>query len=214
MNHAILRLALIAGLAATSLFAGSKPMTGVPLEWKPTSTLAESMGALNLLPLSGAKIWIEPFTYDGADAAIVGENREDEEKPLTISTKDDVAAFLGKHGVELYREAGLTMASKPDEATVIVSVAVNRCKVVERDTYKGELSLLLQVRAGGAPIWRGTVLGEATRWGRSYKLENYYEALSDSLVDAIGKSLKSDSFLKALAGKGEPAPAASTAPAQ
>jgi hypothetical protein len=56
------------------------------------------------------------------------------------------------------------------------------------------------VDAGGKPVWRGTVMGEATRWGRSYKLENYYEAISDSLLDAVGKSLKSDPYLKALAG--------------
>lgn len=200
MARTFLRPALIAGLAATCAFAvaGNKDMKGVPLEWTPTSTLAESMGPLNLLPLAGAKVWIQPFTDTRPDKALVGENQE-RSVALTITTKDDVAAFLGEHMTALYREAGLPMAAKPEEATVVVSVEVLRCKVTEKDTYKGELSLKVEVKAGGKAVWVGTVMGEATRWGRSYKLENYYEAICDSLLDAVGKSLKSDAFLKALA---------------
>jgi hypothetical protein len=200
MARNTLRPALIASLALASAaaWAGDKNMTGVPLAWTPTSTLAESMGPLNLLPLAKAKIWIEPFTDTQADKAVIGENQE-KSVPRTISTKDDVAAFLGQHMIALYKEAGLPMAANAQEATAVVSVEVLRCKVTEKDTYKGELSLIVQVTAGGKPVWRGSVMGEATRWGRSYKLENYDEAISDSLMDAVGKSLKSEAFLKALA---------------
>jgi hypothetical protein len=200
MARTFLRPALIAGLSATCAFAwaGDKNMTGVPLAWTPTSTLAESMGPLNLLPLASAKIWVQPFTDARPDKALVGENQE-RSVALTISTKDDVAAFLGEHMRALYKEAGLPMAVTAGEATAVVSVEVLRCKVTEKDTYKGELNLMVEVRSGGKAVWRGTVLGEATRWGRSYKLENYYEAICDSLLDAVGKSLKSDAFLKALA---------------
>ena len=200
MTFQALRPALIASLAlvGATAMAGDKNMTGVPLAWTPTSTLAESMGPLNLLPLAKAKIWIKPFTDARPDKAVVGENQE-KSVPRTISTTDDVAAFLGEHMIALYKEAGLPMAANAGEATAIVSVEVLRCKVTEKDTYKGELSLLVQVEAGSKPVWRGTVMGEATRWGRSYKLENYDEAISDSLMDAVGKSLKSDPFLQALA---------------
>ncbi|HXC16963.1 MAG TPA: hypothetical protein VNV60_05930 [Holophagaceae bacterium] len=204
MARTFLRPALTASLAATcaltsmAAWAGDKGMTGVPLAWTPTSTLAESVGPLNLLPLAGAKIWIQPFTDTRPDKAVVGENQE-KSVPRAITTKDDVAAFLGEHMTSLYKEAGLPMAAKPGEATVLVSVEVLRCKVTEKDTYKGELSLMVEVKSGGKALWRGTVLGEATRWGRSFKLENYHEAICDSLMDAVGKSLKSDAFLKALA---------------
>lgn len=201
MTFKVLRPALIAGLSVTCAFAiaGNKDMKDVPLSWTPTSTLAESMGPLNLLPLANAKIWVKPFTDTRADKAVVGENQE-KSVALTIRTKDDAAAFLHDHFVSLYKEAGLPMAATAEDATVTVSADVIRYKVTEKDTYKGELSLLVTVEAGGKPVWRGTVMGESTRWGRSYKLENYYEALSDSLMDAVGKSLKSDPYLKALAG--------------
>lgn len=196
------RLALVPALLllAPAAHAADKGMTGVALEWKPTSTLAESMGALNLLPLKDAKVWIAPFTDSREDKALIAENREKAE-PRPITTKDDVAAFLGSHAKDLYREAGLTLAASEAEATVVVKVEVTRCMVIEQDTYKGSLNLVIEVDRSGKPLWRGTVLGEATRWGRSYKLENYYEAISDSLMDAVGKSLKSQSFLDALAGK-------------
>ena len=198
--RALSRPAALMLLAAPLAHAADKGMNGVALVWKPTSTLAESMGALNLLPLSGAKVWIAPFADTREDKARFAVNEEKDE-PRPITTKDDVAAFLGAHAKDLYREAGLSLAATEAEATVIVKVEVLRCLVTEKDTYKGELNLVIQVEAHGKPLWRGTVLGEATRWGRSYKLENYYEAISDSLMDAVGKSLKSDSFLAALAGK-------------
>jgi hypothetical protein len=109
--------------------AGNRDLKGVPLAWTPTSSLAESMGPLNLLPLAKAKIWVKPFTDTRADKAVVGENRE-KRVALTISTQDDVAAFLHDHLVALYKEAGLPMA-----ATAVVSAEVMRCKVTERDTY-------------------------------------------------------------------------------
>ncbi|HTL98181.1 MAG TPA: hypothetical protein VL181_05195 [Holophagaceae bacterium] len=198
--RAFSRPLLLAVLAAPLVHAADKGMEGVPLVWKPTSTLAESMGAVNLLPLAGAKIWIQPFSDSRDDKALIAENQE-KDQPRPVTTRDDVAAFLGTHAVALYKEAGLSFASAPETATVTVRVEILRCMVTEKDTYKGELNLRIQVEAGGKPLWAGVVLGEATRWGRSYKLENYYEAISDSLVDAVGKSLKSDSFLAALAGK-------------
>ena len=196
------RPALLALLAAPLAHAADKGMSGVPLEWTPTSTLAESMGAVNLLPLAGAKIWVAPFNDSRDDKTLIAENQE-KSTPRPITTKDDVATFLGTHAVALYKEAGLSFAAKPEDATVTLRVEILRCMVIEKDTYKGELSLRLQVEGNGKPLWAGAVMGESTRWGRSYKLENYYEALSDSLVDAVGKSLKSDSFLAALGGKAQ-----------
>jgi hypothetical protein len=40
--------------------------------------------------------------------------------------------------------------------------------------------------------------GSASRWGRSYKADNYYETLSDSLLDALHKLLSNADFIAAL----------------
>ncbi|HJU84440.1 MAG TPA: hypothetical protein VJ600_09535 [Holophagaceae bacterium] len=196
-----IRPALVLPFAALAAFAGDQAMVG-SLEWRPTSTLAESIGALNLLPLEGARIWVEPFTDNRADKDLLGENQERPET-LVVKTRDDVAAFLCGHTAQLFKDAGLPMAAKADVATTVVTAEVMRYKVIEKDTYKGELNLMLQVRVGGKLLWKGVAMGEATRWGRSFKMENYQEVLSDCLIDAVGKVLKSPAFLHALAGKAE-----------
>ena len=197
-----IRFALVPALLllAPSAQAADKHMTDVPLVWKPTSTLAETVGALNLLPLASAKVWIAPFTDSRSDKSLIAQNLE-EKAPRPVTTKEDVPAFLATHAKDIYHQAGLSLAASEAEATVVVKVEVARCLVTEQDTYKGELNLVVEVDKGGTPLWRGTVMGENTRWGRSYKLENYYETISDSLMDAVGKTLKSPAFLDALAGK-------------
>jgi hypothetical protein len=50
----------------------------------------------------------------------------------------------------------------------------------------------------GATLWSGVAPGEASRFGRSYLLENYYEILSDALVNATSSTLQSVEFQKAL----------------
>ena len=42
--------------------------------------------------------------------------------------------------------------------------------------------------------------GGSKRFGRSYKAENYYETLSDSVVEAVYKMLSSSEFMAALRG--------------
>ncbi len=72
--------------------------------------------------------------------------------------------------------------------------------VDETDTYKGDVRLLVTLTdASGKAVWTGTTGGTSTRFGRSYKAENYYETLSDSLIEATYNLLKNPGFHDALA---------------
>jgi len=53
--------------------------------------------------------------------------------------------------------------------------------------------------ASGKELWSGTTGGTATRFGRSYKANNYYETLSDSLIEATYSLITNRSFHDALA---------------
>jgi len=53
--------------------------------------------------------------------------------------------------------------------------------------------------AAGTPVWQGITEGSASRFGRSYKAENYYEALSDSLIEATTSLMRNPGFHAALA---------------
>jgi hypothetical protein len=47
---------------------------------------------------------------------------------------------------------------------------------METGTYRGSVSLLVHAKnAQGKDIWSGIIAGDAQRFGRSYKAENYYE---------------------------------------
>jgi len=66
---------------------------------------------------------------------------------------------------------------------------------------QGDLDLQLQVEVqltvvdrDGNTIWKGLASGEATRFGRSYKIENYYEVLSDAVVNTVSSMLRSAEF--------------------
>ena len=56
------------------------------------------------------------------------------------------------------------------------------------------------VDRSGKTLWSGSASGDATRFGRSYKLENYMEVLSDAVVNAASSMLQSAEFQKALSG--------------
>jgi hypothetical protein len=52
----------------------------------------------------------------------------------------------------------------------------------------------------GKTLWKGLASGDATRFGRSYKAENYYEVLSDAVVNTVSSMLQAAEFQRALSG--------------
>ena len=54
--------------------------------------------------------------------------------------------------------------------------------------------------AQGKEIWSGNVEGEADRFGRSYKAQNYYEVIADMVIKASYRLMDNPEFQKALGG--------------
>ena len=185
----VLLLAVSMGVAAkTSL------LTHVPLLWKPTSDLR--LGSMEMSP---ARVHFEPFEDGRENREVIGENREDE-KPKPVTTSDDVGIFVGTHMRELFEHAGLKTVDSNE--TVTIKGEVTQFFVRETATYKSEVAVhLTVVGPDGETLWKGTASGEATRFGRSYKAENYYEVLSDALVNTVSSMLQSAEFQKALSAR-------------
>jgi hypothetical protein len=192
-------LLLCAGLMP-GLLAADGPTIDTPLVWRPTSKLLEATGTLNLTPFAGKKIVFLPITDTRKDKTVIGENRE---KSYTryVSTTEDVPAYLTKQLIEQMKDLGLPVVDKPAGAGPVVSCELVRFSVIETGTYQGELRLIIQVRSGDKIVWRGVVAGKATRFGRSYKLENYHEVLSDTVMDVLTRLLSDEVFMSVLAGK-------------
>ena len=121
-----------------------------------------------------------------------------------MTTDDDVGAFVGIHMRELFDKAGLNTVSH--DGAVSIRGEIKRFYVRETSTYQAEVIVHVTVMdQDGQTLWSGEATGDAKRFGRSYKLENYYEVLSDAVVNATSSMLQSEEFERALAGHGRPA---------
>ena len=197
---AICLLALGMFWAATGI-AAKKPLSGIPLVWKPTS-VAGDFGAVDLTGLAGVKIEIRDFSDAREHPDLIGENRdkEDEGIVLGVTASESVPRFVTDHLRRLFADAGVDTVA--EGGTTVVTGEVRRFFVLETSAYAGEVSLKLEVKdKEGKVHWAGMAGGTAKRFGRSYKAENYYETLSDALMAAAYKLLQNKSFMQALSEK-------------
>ena len=191
MRARILLLVIAAGFFSVQAHAAS--LLDVPLKWRPTSELR--LGAREMSP---AQVQFAVFRDLRPDKHSIGQNLEDP-TPKPVTTTDDVGAFVSTHMRELFDRAGLKTVDS--HGTVIIKGEVTQFFVRETSLYRSEVAVhLTVVGADGKVHWSGTASGEATRFGRSYKLENYYEVLSDAIVNTVSSMLQSEQFQKALSG--------------
>lgn len=182
-------------LLSVSLLASSKPplLQRIPLEWRPTSNLR-----LGATQMTTTTITIGNFTDGRDNKEAIGENKEDSE-PKPVTTRDDVGAFVSVHIRQLFDEAGIKTVDR--SGAITIKGEVTKFFVREGNTYKSEVALQLIVSdADGKTLWKGLASGEATRFGRSYRAENYYEVLSDALVNTVSSMLQAAEFQRALSG--------------
>ena len=180
-------------LALGSL-ALAAPLVNVPLEWKPTSDLR-----LGSTQMTAATVQFEPFKDVREMPQKIGENREDDSRSR-LPRRMMLGRSLVSTCVSCLRRRG----SRPSTAggDVIVKGEVRQFFVRETHTYQGEVAVhLTVVGKDGATLYSGVAPGDASRFGRSYLLENYYEVLSDALVNATSSTLQSAEFQKALSGR-------------
>jgi hypothetical protein len=188
------RLLLVLLAVTVSAYARPAFLEHVPLVWKPTSDLQ-----LGTQQMSAAPIQFETFTDSRANKAAIGENNEDA-TPKPVTTTDDVGAFVSSHMRELFNHAGLKTVDS--NGAVIIKGEITQFYARETSTYSSQLAVRLTVVGrDGRTLWTGLASGDATRFGRSYKLENYYEVLSDAIVNTVSSMLASAQFQTALSGQ-------------
>ncbi len=197
LRHISLGFAATCGLVLT---AADGPTLSTPLVWKPTSVLSETTEKINLTPFVARKVAFLPLVDNRKDKNLLGENREKAQARF-VSTPDAVAPYVSARLLDLMKETGLPVTDKAEGATIVVSGELLRFSVIEKDTYQGEFRALLEVRSGEKLVWKGMAVGHTTRFGRSYKLENYHEVLSDCLVEAASRLLSDPIFISVLAGQ-------------
>ena len=187
---AIVLLALLPSLA----LAG-KPLDGIPLVWKPTNR--KDTGVLNLAGLTNVTFRVEPFTDTRSDKTKIGENQEDKTAKM-VTTSGNVGEFCAQQFSNVLKQYGLTVV--PEGGDVVIGGEVLEFMVIETNTYKGEVRLKVSAKRGEKEEWVGVASGTSSRFGRSYKADNYYETLSDALLEAAERAVKDEGFRRATAG--------------
>ena len=183
--------ALMLVCVALDGYAKTALLTHMPLQWRPTSQLASGT-----TDMDATSIRFEAFQDARNDKEKVGENLEDD-KPRPVTTADDVGAFVSSHMRQLFDRAGLKTVDS--DAAVTIKGEVRQFFASETSTYNSQVEVQLTlVDRDGNTLWKGLASGEATRFGRSYKIENYYEVLSDAVVNTVSSMLRSTEFRKAL----------------
>jgi hypothetical protein len=183
---------LLLGVSLAAL-SKTKLLEHIPLLWRPTSELR-----LGTIQMTASPVTIATFTDGRDNKEVIGENREDDD-PKPVTTSDDVGAFVSTHIRQLFDRAGIKMVD--GNGGVTIQGEVKRFFVREGDTYKSEVAIHLSViDQTGKTLWNGLASGEATRFGRSYKAENYYEVLSDAVVNTVSSMLQAADFQKAISG--------------
>ena len=182
---AFIILFLFLGMAQASV-----PLTDVELRWKATTDMKE-FTKLNLEKLLEHKFKIVDFKDNRtAPLSRVGMNTENEKQPLPVDTKSNVADFVTDSFSSVLKKSGFDLVKTGEDLTL--SADINDFMVTETNTYMGNLTLRVRISQGQKVIWQGVVTGTSSRFGRSYKLDNYLEVMSDSIIDATLNLLKNE----------------------
>jgi hypothetical protein len=193
----MMRMMLAAFLMSVALSASSeaKLLEHISLQWRPTSVLR-----LGTTQMTASSVTIAPFTDGRDNKELIGENREGD-KPKPVTTTDDVGTFVSTNIRQLFNQAGVKTVDRNGE--VIIKGEVKKFFVREESTYKSAVEIHLTViDQDGKTLWNGLASGEAKRFGHSYQAKNYYEVLSDALVNTVSSMLQAADFQKAMSGHG------------
>jgi hypothetical protein len=184
---------ILVAMSLSPAFAAKKLLADIPLIYKPTES--KGAGVVDLTGLTEKRIEIAPLADNRADQKTFGVNREDA-TPRPVTTSSNVAEFCTQHLTEDLQRFGFVITSERPE--FVLSGEVLEFMVNEASKYNGDVRLKMQLSKDGKAVWTGLVSGTSARWGRSYKAENYYETISDSLLHAIENLAMDTGFAAAL----------------
>lgn len=179
-----------------SSFLYSALLKDIELKFKPTSSLSDYEN-MDLSNLSSTSISLGSFSDEREEKGLIGENREDEDKGkvLPVTTKTPVSDFLKETYKKLLKDIGIKIV---DGSPKTLEAKVIKFFAEEKNLYRAEVWLEIELKKDGALIFEERIMGSAKRFGRSYKLENYFEVLSDAIIDSFASLFQNEGFLKAL----------------
>jgi hypothetical protein len=154
------------------------------------------------LPTSNYKVFIEPILDERDNKDAIGQNTEEENKPPVMIHAGEGPTpmeFIRQELLKEFTNNNLSVADSPAAAKRIITLRLLRFWTVEANTYRAEVRCGVEVKdSGGTVLWKGSVAGTNSRFGRSLKPENYQQCFSDGTIAMIGKLLSNPEFQNAI----------------
>jgi len=200
-NRFYVALSLIVGLASIGAGAiapasAADKLENIPLIWKPTSPMSERT-TLDMKGLDGAKLQIDPFIDNRADKSLLGLNKS-KTPNRKVTTQEDVARFVTYQMKTLMSAQGVPIVETG--GTVVMKGWIKRFYAEDASRYNADVDLELTFTDAetGKILWSFMTSGNSSRYGITYKADNYYEVLSDALVGATHELLRNPRFKEVL----------------
>ena len=178
-------------------YAGSS-LLNIPLLWKPTDTIS-GLDAIDLTVFQNASFTIKPFNDIRRKPSEIGTNVEQKSsgKIRYVTTRDNVSEWLTDRFGKILSEFDIAVVK--DGGAMSLEADIVKFYVTEESLYKADVGLKVRLRSkNGDELWEGMIAVSSNRWGSSYTVENYHEALSNACIDVAYNLLKNDSFLQAV----------------
>jgi len=190
---------LFCSIAAAHAADSKVELKNISLEWKPTDQV-RSFDAIDLTAFVDMPFVIKPFNDVRKKPQEIGKNveRRGTNQDLLVTTKDNVASWLTDRFAQVLTEFGIDVVKK--EGSFVLEADIIKFYVTEGSTYRGDVGLKVRLRSAknDAILWEGMVSTSSSRWGSSYKAENYFESLSDATISAVYALLQDETFRQAV----------------
>ncbi len=195
-------LKLLTQIAIISMpMAGSaeRLLVDIDLIWKPTQELHDQ-SFHHFKDDSSLKVEIQ----DGRTvkpATRIGLNQEESNTFLPVETENDVANFVRTSLISTLKNFEFRITDHKPELTLVGEI--KEFFVTETNEYRGKININYKLKRGNKVIWQKEIAGENISSGRSYKLNNYMENLSNCLLDSAEKLATDVEFKRAFQTKKE-----------
>lgn len=172
--------------------AVAKSLENIHLTWKPTTAVKPRANNVKFVE----RITVEDFTDSRKTPELIGEYRERGGRVSRVTTTDNIAAFATEGFRKSFEHAGFSTVKAGSE--ISVGADLIRYVVTEENLYKGQIEINVRIKdSAGQPLWSGIIKSSQERWGMSYKADNYFEVLSDLIVNVVNTLVQDPETQKA-----------------
>jgi len=170
-------------------------MDAVPLLWKPTVEPKKYWHP----DLTKMQLSVGDFRDMREDKSLIGRNIQDPHDVKKVRTGDEVGKWVSLMTKKTIVDYGISIS---DSSDAVLTGDIVDFMVEEGEDYKANVNIKFSITGrSGNEIWTGMVSGSSTRFGRSFNIENYYESLSDAVIDAVGRLVEGTDMVKTLVGR-------------